>query len=621
MANVINTRIQLKYDSLADWQTINPTLLEGEIACVSIGEVTTDNQGNRVIPPVMMKVGPGAFNSLGWTAAKAADVYAWAKKETPDWTDFPALPITVEDNGTGKFITGITYNNNKIVITRADAVNSIAAADNSLAFDKSTGDVKANVKISANANNILEVKDNGLYVPAPAEVVLPGTDNKDNAATVPTGDTVNVVSNGTISMVDGKYTLTEDYVTVATKQYVDNVDTGVMSVEGKQAIKTTGDDKVTVELAIDSAKGNVELTQSDAGLKANVDLSAYRLIADDENTEYHIEYDSTAREIKLVAGANAEKMSIDATEFIKDGMIKTVNLVTADDTGKSGQFLEIVWNTPELDDEDTVTYVDLTTLIKLYTIEGTNTATINTTASTNGNKHTVSAAVIEGSLTNAHIAANAAIAKTKLAKEVQDTLGLVDTAIQSVSGDGFVIQAEDMGGTNVTISLITDNDMGNVQFTHGMSGLYANVDLSDYQEKATAKIKQTPVNDPTASGATLEFIDSITQNANGEITATKKGLDLTLGVVERGLSEIADLAAGMTIALNEENGFGQFGQAYLENTNEISWAPGTTTEPGTIQANINDYSLSASKLKANADYPGEDKEVWIFNCGSASINI
>ena len=43
MANVINTRIQLKYDTLANWQTNNPTLLAGEIACVSIGEVTVDN--------------------------------------------------------------------------------------------------------------------------------------------------------------------------------------------------------------------------------------------------------------------------------------------------------------------------------------------------------------------------------------------------------------------------------------------------------------------------------------------------------------------------------------------------------------------------------------------------
>jgi hypothetical protein len=40
--------------------------------------------------------------------------------------------------------------------------------------------------------------------------------------------------------------------------------------------------------------------------------------------------------------------------------------------------------------------------------------------------------------------------------------------------------------------------------------------LSEY------KTKQTPVTDPTASGYTLAFIDSISQDANGEITVTKK---------------------------------------------------------------------------------------------------
>ena len=39
-----------------------------------------------------------------------------------------------------------------------------------------------------------------------------------------------------------------------------------------------------------------------------------------------------------------------------------------------------------------------------------------------------------------------------------------------------------------------------------------------------AKRKQTAVNDPTASGTALSFIDSITQNENGEITPTKKSV-------------------------------------------------------------------------------------------------
>lgn len=44
----------------------------------------------------------------------------------------------------------------------------------------------------------------------------------------------------------------------------------------------------------------------------------------------------------------------------------------------------------------------------------------------------------------------------------------------------------------------------------------ANASVSDFKEK------QTPVTDPTASGNTTSFIDTISQNANGDITVTKK---------------------------------------------------------------------------------------------------
>ena len=249
MANVINTRIQLKYDTLKNWQDNNTLLLQGEIACVSIGDVTVDNKGNRVAPPVMMKVGPGNFNDLGWTAAKAADVYAWAKKETPDWNDFPALPITIEDNGTGKFITDITYNNNTITITRADAVNSIAAADKSLVFDKSTGDVKANVNISSNSDNALKLEADGLYV---AEVTIPSISiTNDTAAETPTGDTVDVYKNLTAN----GHQLTEELVTVPTKAYVDKE---VAAAISKGAV-VTGGDAIRIDHAADSTEYEVNV--------------------------------------------------------------------------------------------------------------------------------------------------------------------------------------------------------------------------------------------------------------------------------------------------------------------------------------------------------------------------
>ena len=55
------------------------------------------------------------------------------------------------------------------------------------------------------------------------------------------------------------------------------------------------------------------------------------------------------------------------------------------------------------------------------------------------------------------------------------------------------------------------------------AGLDANGNLTDSGSKAADfKTKQTAVADPTAEGTGISFIDSISQNANGEIEATKK---------------------------------------------------------------------------------------------------
>lgn len=76
-----NTRVKLKYDTLANWTSNNPVLLSGEVAFV---EVPSSNPAATTAPTILIKVGDGNthFNDLGWTSALAADVYDWAKSAT-----------------------------------------------------------------------------------------------------------------------------------------------------------------------------------------------------------------------------------------------------------------------------------------------------------------------------------------------------------------------------------------------------------------------------------------------------------------------------------------------------------------------------------------------------------
>lgn len=123
---ILNTRIQLKYDSYANWTEKNPTLLAGEIAIAKLTTVAAVKPGeNDTQAPVLFKVGPGAFNSLPWVSALAADVYAWAKKTEEEFITWVNKQIehpilTLKDEGTGKFITSIEVNEHEITVSRSD---------------------------------------------------------------------------------------------------------------------------------------------------------------------------------------------------------------------------------------------------------------------------------------------------------------------------------------------------------------------------------------------------------------------------------------------------------------------------------------------------------------------
>ena len=90
MANTtFNTRIKLKYDTLANWTTNKAkVLLKGEIGLCYVPAVT--NGTTTTAPTVLFKVGDGTttWEKLPWGSSLAADVYDWAKApNAPEDTD------------------------------------------------------------------------------------------------------------------------------------------------------------------------------------------------------------------------------------------------------------------------------------------------------------------------------------------------------------------------------------------------------------------------------------------------------------------------------------------------------------------------------------------------------
>lgn len=85
---ILNTRIRLKYDTLANWNASTFTLGVGEIAVATV-PVGDASGASLSLPAVLAKVGDGVhkFSELPWMQAVASDVYGWAKAaEKPSYS-------------------------------------------------------------------------------------------------------------------------------------------------------------------------------------------------------------------------------------------------------------------------------------------------------------------------------------------------------------------------------------------------------------------------------------------------------------------------------------------------------------------------------------------------------
>lgn len=143
--NILNTRIRLKYDSLSNWSTKNPTLLEGELAIVYLGNSHTTTTPDNGTHPILFKVGPGAFNSLPFASALAADVYTWAKQENLPIVRNDGKNADGSDKAAGNVISGISWNTEgKIEYTTASVATSEGMAELQGAVDAIEKDIEDN---------------------------------------------------------------------------------------------------------------------------------------------------------------------------------------------------------------------------------------------------------------------------------------------------------------------------------------------------------------------------------------------------------------------------------------------------------------------------------------------
>jgi hypothetical protein len=660
----LNTRVQLKYDSYTNWTTNNPTLLSGEIAIAKlVNDVTipVDEQKNA---PVLFKVGPGKFNDLPWASALAADVYAWAKKETPDWNDFPALPIDVIDNGSGKFVTDVKYAEDKITISRSDVLwgDVKNAPDFALAADLgSVKNLTTTAKVAVEAINEhdaeigtltnLNTTDQTNLVAAINEVrqavEVGGTgsvvtmEENDDPFGAPIATYTFKQGGEEIGVVEDKNSIT----TITAGEYMGDIDDSYLGEKGHHYYTINGKDwSGEIAEALDAAKKyaddndandntahthidgvGVKVTGNggiDGAVKIDLDVKFNNNLVEKDNKKYLQILDATD---------NAVITEFDATEFVKDGMIESVELVQEDASGNKGQFLKITWNIDDAAgvDEDAakdVIYLNVSDLVDVYT--GGENDDITVAIDTNN----VITATLNKTFAERSELSGYKTVQTAVANTITDKAHVLTSLTQNVNGE-----------IAYTVDKLTPGDIGayttneaDAKFLTEAQVKAVKVDNATHADSATDSAKLGGVEAanyalktdlPTEFGVMSVSGENenaiVIDNTDAKNPKVKLAIDdsdpeynVKFQQSENGLSANVSLYEHLMIS-DSENITGQVGPVDAGSAEIVL----SLIDKGVTTAKIADNAIGAAQTKAVQGYAGEDAEVWVFCCGNASTLI
>lgn len=452
---VLKTKIKLRYDTYAKWTAANPVLEKGEIAVV---EIDTKDPANKLLPPIMFRVGNGQsnsegvklkFNDLNWSSALAADVYDWAKKSGVETTT----------TGSGSFVSNISWDstNNKLVITKSNISGYVpdtrTVAGKALSADISAADLRTALNVADGATNV-------------------------------TADTV-----GEWGFTKNKGTVTGIKMNNASKTVASDgtVDLGtvITDVSGKQnrsISNVSGITATTVEGALTEAKK--------AGTDAAAAAVAAQTTANEAKTGLTNKVDKTTK-------VNGHALSADVTVTKEDVGLKLVENKALDTTvtKDSGNYITSGAVKTAIDGAISgVTQFDIQKYDSFDKLP------------TTGKKGVI------------YIVAHAH--------------GTNDSYDEYIWNTALTTPAyEKIGNTDVNLSQYVNELSGTAN-----SGVITNLTKSGTKLTVTSTSLATTA--PTSSGNTLQFIDSVSQAANGKISATKKQVQTAttsqLGVVKAG---------------------------------------------------------------------------------------
>lgn len=253
------------------------------------------------------------------------------------------------------------------------AINAFTTISDGTNTASATSTAKT-IKFNAGGKASVSVGVNGVTISASGTTLAEGTANGETSVDGVSKSIIKGLGTAAYRSEDAFYSATDGAAVAAAaeaaKKAAESKVASVTATTGS-AIEVTGTATApTVGLKLDKASGNVTLSQSAAGLKASVQIPAATVtgVATGDkvlglngtllSSTLNLKYNSTTKKIQLLGIKNAVIAEVDASDFIKDGMVNTVSF---DPKSKA---LTITFNTDS--GKETIT-VDLSSLVDTYT--------------------------------------------------------------------------------------------------------------------------------------------------------------------------------------------------------------------------------------------------------------
>lgn len=260
----------------------------------------------------------------------------------------------------------------QLAVQALQEINAFTAISDGTHTAQATPNAKT-IKFKASGKASVSVGNDGVTISASGTTLAKGTANGETSVDGTSKSIVKGLDTAAYHPEDYFYTAEQGATVAAAAQDAKNLaNQKVASVTATagSAIEVTGTATApTVGLKLDIS-GNVNLSQSANGLKASVVIPAptvtgvatgdkvLGLSGTKLSSTLNLKYDSTNKKIKLLGIGDAKIAEIDATDFIKDGMVDNVSF---DATSKT---LTITFNT--VSGKEAIP-VDLSSLVDTYT--------------------------------------------------------------------------------------------------------------------------------------------------------------------------------------------------------------------------------------------------------------